>query len=145
MSVHNVCVLQVLTEYRMSQSEAAEYNQYIAMIALQLLKTSLGMHHQTTTTFNTISSSTRCKASPPAVRAGPAAMQHKPHLCFECLGGKHPPTVCGRLQCLRQDRGSSVTEWTSTTQVCPHELSAHVHTHSTCSADISPTLPLASM
>ena len=74
--------MQGLTECTMSQSEAAEYKQYIAMIALQLFKTSLGMHHQTTATFNTISSSTRCKASPTAVRPGPAAMQHKPHSCF---------------------------------------------------------------
>ena len=47
--------MQGLTECTMSQLEAAEYKQYIAMIALQLFKTSLGMHHQTTTTFNTIS------------------------------------------------------------------------------------------
>ena len=80
--VHNVCVLQVQTEYTISQSEAAVFNPYIAMVAMQLFKTSLGMHHQTTTTFNAISSSTSCKASPPAVRPGPAAMQHKPHSCF---------------------------------------------------------------
>ena len=46
---------------------------------VRFFKISLGMHHQTTTTFNAISSSTSCKASPPAVRPGPAAMQHKPH------------------------------------------------------------------